>query len=125
MHYFSYRTPTPSAECHRNPVVWIKRAKIGRRGNVLESRERSKDLFQIDHLQPWFYLSIGPVDVAIIGPTKLVENKKQQQPRAKQVIAPWRRDDMSPLMLVRLAAVRGRVRRPHMVKLQAAITPIA
>ena len=34
MHYFSYCTLTPSAEIHRNSIVWIKPTKIGCRGNV-------------------------------------------------------------------------------------------
>jgi len=33
MHY-SYHTLTPSTECHRNSVMWIKPTKIGCHGNV-------------------------------------------------------------------------------------------
>jgi len=34
MHYFSCRSLTPSAEYHRNSVMWTKPTKIGYHGNV-------------------------------------------------------------------------------------------
>jgi len=34
MHYFSYRTLTPSVKCHRNSVAWIHPTKIGCHGHV-------------------------------------------------------------------------------------------
>jgi len=40
MHYYSYRALTPSTECHRNSVVWIKTTKLVAMATLLE---RSKN----------------------------------------------------------------------------------
>jgi len=69
MHYYCYRTLTPSAERHRESVARTKPARTGCRGNVPGGSKSNFMLIIYSHCSTYSenLAKIGPVDVEKIG----------------------------------------------------------
>ena len=85
MHYYCYRTLTPSTECHRNLVVCIEPTKVGCYSIVprnLKTFRLSSTAIVLPTLKN--LVKIGPVYVEKIGLAEIVKrqnlkNKKHQR----------------------------------------------